>query len=169
MGKLPIPYAGSIPYRKMCRYNSGFFYEHELLSTYDYYWRVEPSVKFFCNLDYDPFRLMKEGKKKYGFVVSLYEYRETVESLWKFTKGEEGYHFFTSSSPVCQQRPRMRRPFLTRLCCIEWMEKFPQYLAKPNMLDFISNDKGESYNMCHYWYDLQPLSHSPLLLLSCCP
>lgn len=46
MGKLPIPYAGSIPYRKMCRYNSGFFYEHELLSTYDYYWRVEPNVKF---------------------------------------------------------------------------------------------------------------------------
>ncbi|GAA6011630.1 hypothetical protein JCM11491_004711 [Sporobolomyces phaffii] len=123
MGKLPIPYAGSVPYRKMCRYNSGFFFEHELLATYDYYWRVEPSVKFFCNLDYDPFRLMQEKKAKYGFVVSLYEYRETVESLWKFTK--------------------------------EWMNKFPQYLAKPNMLDFISNDGGESYNMCHYWSNFE--------------
>jgi hypothetical protein len=88
MGKLPIPYGNSIPYRKMCRYNSGFFFEHELLKDYDYYWRVEPNVKFFCDLDYDPFRLMMERKKKYGFVVSLYEYRETVESLWKYTKGE---------------------------------------------------------------------------------
>jgi len=34
---------------------------------------------------------MKEQNKKYGFVVSLYEYRETVETLWKTTKGESLY------------------------------------------------------------------------------
>jgi len=61
MGKLPIPYAGSVPYRKMCRYNSGFFYEHELLSTYDYYWRVEPNVKFCKSFSSFPFSPLFPG------------------------------------------------------------------------------------------------------------
>lgn len=29
-----------------------------------------------CDLDYDPFLLMEEKGKKYGFVVSIYEYIE---------------------------------------------------------------------------------------------
>ncbi|GAA5904146.1 glycosyltransferase family 15 protein [Sporobolomyces salmoneus] len=128
MGKLPIPYGNSVPYRKMCRYQSGFFFEHELLHKYEYYWRVEPNVKFFCNLDYDPFRLMRDKKTKYGFVVSLYEYRETVESLWKYTK--------------------------------EWMAKFPQYVAKPNLLNWISNNNGETYNLCHFWSNFEICSLS---------
>jgi alpha 1,2-mannosyltransferase len=33
--------SGSVPYRNMCRFNSGFFYRHELLQKYRYYWRVE--------------------------------------------------------------------------------------------------------------------------------
>lgn len=32
---------GSLPYRNMCRFNSGFFYRHELMQKYRYYWRVE--------------------------------------------------------------------------------------------------------------------------------
>jgi hypothetical protein len=34
-----IIYADSVPYRNMCRYNSGFFFKHELLKPYRYYWR----------------------------------------------------------------------------------------------------------------------------------
>ena len=32
---------GSLSYRNMCRFNSGFFYHHDLLQKYRYYWRVE--------------------------------------------------------------------------------------------------------------------------------
>jgi len=81
-----VIYGGSIPYRNMCRYNSGFFYRHELLKDYDYYWRVEPSVKFFCDLDYDPFLIMQDQNKVYGFTVSLYEYEATIPTLWETTK-----------------------------------------------------------------------------------
>lgn len=35
------------------------------------------------------------------------------------------------------------------------MDKFPQHLAKPNMLDWISNDGGQSYNLCHYWSNFE--------------
>lgn len=30
------------------------------------YRRVEPSVEFYCDLDYDPFLFMQENNKKYG-------------------------------------------------------------------------------------------------------
>ncbi|KAF0483981.1 glycosyltransferase family 15 protein [Gigaspora margarita] len=37
-----IIYGGSESYRHMCRFNSGFFFRHELIQKYDYYWRLEP-------------------------------------------------------------------------------------------------------------------------------
>ncbi|EAU88529.2 alpha-1,2-mannosyltransferase [Coprinopsis cinerea okayama7 len=42
-----------------------------------------PDVKFFCDLDYDPFLIMQDQKKKYGFTISLYEYEATIPTLWK--------------------------------------------------------------------------------------
>ena len=37
-----ILYGGSLSYRHMCRFNSGFFYRLEVMQKYDFYWRVEP-------------------------------------------------------------------------------------------------------------------------------
>ncbi|KZT42076.1 glycosyltransferase family 15 protein [Sistotremastrum suecicum HHB10207 ss-3] len=81
-----VIYGGSVPYRNMCRFNSGFFFKHELLKDVKYYWRVEPSVKFFCDIDYDPFLVMQDGNKVYGFTISLYEYESTIPTLWETTK-----------------------------------------------------------------------------------
>ncbi|TFK54856.1 glycosyltransferase family 15 protein [Heliocybe sulcata] len=73
-------------YRNMCRFNSGFFYRHELLLPYKYYWRVEPDVKFFCDVDYDPFLFMQEHNKTYGFTITMEEFKETIITLWDTTK-----------------------------------------------------------------------------------
>ena len=54
--------------------------------NYEYYWRIEPNVKFFCDIHYDPFRFMAENGKKYSFVLSLYEYIDTIPTLWESTK-----------------------------------------------------------------------------------
>lgn len=81
-----VIYGGSITYRNMCRFNSGFFYRQELLQKYRYYWRVEPDVKYFCDIDYDPFLLMQDQNKVYGFTVSLYEYEATIPTLWQTVK-----------------------------------------------------------------------------------
>ncbi|KAI0934140.1 hypothetical protein AcW1_005758 [Taiwanofungus camphoratus] len=81
-----VIYGGSVPYRNMCRFNSGFFFRHELLAKYKYYWRIEPDVTFFCDLDYDPFLVMQNEKKVYGFTVSLYEYPATIPTLWGAVK-----------------------------------------------------------------------------------
>ncbi|KAI8998541.1 glycosyltransferase family 15 protein [Trametes punicea] len=81
-----VIYGGSVPYRNMCRFNSGFFYRQELLQKYKYYWRVEPDVNFFCDLHYDPLLLMQDQKKVYGFTISLYEYPATIPTLWNAVK-----------------------------------------------------------------------------------
>lgn len=83
MERRNVIYGGSLPYRHMCRFNSGFFYRHPLLQEYEYYWRVEPYVEFFCDLHYDPFMYMKENNKEYGFTIMVPEYIETVPTLWK--------------------------------------------------------------------------------------
>lgn len=86
MNKKKIIYGGSESYRHMCRYESGFFFRHPLMLNYQYYWRVEPSIDLFCDLPFDPFRVLHENDKKYSFVLSLYEYSETIPSLWDGVK-----------------------------------------------------------------------------------
>jgi alpha 1,2-mannosyltransferase len=36
-----IIYGGSVSYRNMCRFNSGFFFKHPLMQKYRWYWRIE--------------------------------------------------------------------------------------------------------------------------------
>ncbi|KAJ1907174.1 hypothetical protein IWQ60_011914 [Tieghemiomyces parasiticus] len=81
-----VIYGSSESYRHMCRYESGFFFRHPLMEQYDYYWRVEPGVKFMCDIDYDPFLYMQERQLKYGFTISIHELVKTIPTLWKTTK-----------------------------------------------------------------------------------
>jgi alpha 1,2-mannosyltransferase len=48
---------------------------------------LRPGVQFFCDIDSDPFLLMQDQKKVYGFTLSLYEYLATIPTLWDATKG----------------------------------------------------------------------------------
>lgn len=86
MKERKIIYGDSVSYRHMCRFESGFFFRHPLMMNYEYYWRVEPSIELYCDIHYDPFRVMVEEGKKYSFVLSLYEYYETIPTLWDSTK-----------------------------------------------------------------------------------
>jgi alpha 1,2-mannosyltransferase len=86
MKEKKIIYGDSISYRHMCRYESGFFFRHPLMLDYEWYWRVEPSVELYCDINYDTFKFMADNKKKYSFTLSLYEYVETIPTLWDATK-----------------------------------------------------------------------------------
>ncbi|TKA61678.1 Alpha-1,2 mannosyltransferase KTR1 [Friedmanniomyces simplex] len=87
MHERKIIYGDSVSYRHMCRYESGFFFRHPIMLEYEWYWRVEPSIELFCDVSYDPFKFMADNKKKYSFVLSLYEYVETIPTLWDSVKG----------------------------------------------------------------------------------
>ncbi|SCU91668.1 LAMI_0E06788g1_1 [Lachancea mirantina] len=123
MVEFQIPYADSVSYRNMCRYESGFFWRHPLLDSYSWYWRVEPDIELFCDINYDVFKFMRENKKKYGFILSISEYVETIPTLWNSVK--------------------------------EFMAKNPKHIHKNNLMNFISDDKGETYNLCHFWSNFE--------------
>lgn len=86
MAEKKIIYGDSVTYRLMCRFESGFFFRQPLLLDYEWYWRVEPGINLYCDLNYDPFAFMAEHGKKYSFVISLYEYVETIPTLWDVVK-----------------------------------------------------------------------------------
>ncbi len=61
-----VLYADKSSYHHMCRFYSGFFQLHPMLAEFDYYWRMEPDVHYYCDLDYDPFVFMEEQGIQYG-------------------------------------------------------------------------------------------------------
>ncbi|GMM33918.1 alpha-1,2-mannosyltransferase [Saccharomycopsis crataegensis] len=123
LSNLGVIYAESVSYRHMCRFESGFFYKHPMLADYDWYWRVEPDIQFFCDINYDLFRYMADNNKVYGFAISIHEFEATISSLWGETK--------------------------------KFLSDNPQYIAKDNLLDFISDDGGATYNLCHFWSNFE--------------
>ncbi|KAL8640711.1 MAG: hypothetical protein Q9228_002407 [Teloschistes exilis] len=86
MAQRKIIYGDSISYRHMCRFESGFFFQHPLMKQFEWYWRVEPSIELYCDIGYDTFKYMRDHGKKYSFVLSLYEYVETIPTLWDSVK-----------------------------------------------------------------------------------
>ncbi|CAN6614955.1 alpha-1,2 mannosyltransferase Ktr1p [Trichomonascus vanleenenianus] len=81
-----IMYADNEQYRHMCRFESGFFFENELMKDYRYYWRVEPETDLLCDIDYDVFKYMRENNKKYGWTLSITEWPKTIPTLWNTTR-----------------------------------------------------------------------------------
>lgn len=118
-----VIYGGSVSYRNMCRYNSGFFFRHELVQKYRWYWRVEPDVHFRCDIDFDPFLFMQDNNKTYGFTITMYEYERTIQTMWSTVKS--------------------------------FMKENPQYIAQGNSMDFMSDNGGAGYNLCHFWSNFE--------------
>ncbi|KAK7955069.1 glycolipid 2-alpha-mannosyltransferase [Apiospora saccharicola] len=90
-----IQYADMLSYHQMCRWNSGLFYKHPAMEHMQFYWRVEPKVHFFCDVDYDVFRYMQDRNKTYGFTVTIYDAPKSIPTLWpeteKFIAQHPGY------------------------------------------------------------------------------
>lgn len=86
MKQAGVLYADKSSYHFMCRFYSGFFHQHPLLQEFDYYWRMEPDVHYYCDLDYDPFVYMEERGIEYGFVITVLELPKTIPSLWNTTR-----------------------------------------------------------------------------------
>lgn len=120
-----VPYADSESYRHMCRFYLGFFYKHPLVSQYQYYWRIEPDVRLYCNVDYDAFKLMQTQKKKYAFAISLFEYESTIPTLWS--------HFKNFTSTYDSKNAKLGD-------MMEFVE---------------NDDEEHSYNLCHFWSNFE--------------
>ncbi|KAI9821415.1 MAG: hypothetical protein M1826_000696 [Phylliscum demangeonii] len=86
LGAIGVGKGWMTSYRHMCRWNSGFFYRHPKLQDFDWYWRVEPDVHFFCDIDYDVFRFMRDNALTYGFNMNILDDARSFPSLWARTR-----------------------------------------------------------------------------------
>jgi alpha 1,2-mannosyltransferase len=165
-----VIYGGSLPYRNMCRFNSGVraashsrvapgsplcssssstrfcsstagtgassaccplspFLDHTADTP------RRPDVHFHCDIAFDPFLYMDDHNKTYGFTISLYEFERTIPTLWQATKG------LRSSA-----RPRVCALTHARA---DFIKQNPQHVAANNAMSFLSDNGGETYNLCH--------------------
>ncbi|KAK6462150.1 nucleotide-diphospho-sugar transferase [Scheffersomyces coipomensis] len=128
-----VAYADMESYHNMCRFYSGNFYNLPELQKFKYYWRIEPSVQFYTNIDYDVFKYMQKSEKVYGFVVNSYDSAESVKSLWpetlKFLNMEDNYKYVNPNG------------------AFQWLLNDIQYPTK--------NAVAGGYSTCHFWSNFE--------------
>ncbi|THX57615.1 alpha-1,2-mannosyltransferase Kre5 [Aureobasidium pullulans] len=162
-GDAAIMYGGMESYHHMCRFYSGFFYKHELLQKYDWYWRVEPEIKYFCDITYDPFIHMERNNKVYGFTIAVKELKETVPNIFRYASAYKRVNNITSTNLWDMfLEPKPEKP------ADELPKDDPKY-KKPLPEDILRTEpgagtipdvdpesmEGETYNMCHYWSNFE--------------
>lgn len=76
-----VAYAQKESYHNMCRFYSGAFYQVPELRNFRYYWRIEPDVKFYSDVNYDVFKYLAGTGKIYGFTINIYDIHQSVKSL----------------------------------------------------------------------------------------
>lgn len=126
-----IQYAGMMSYHQMCRWNSGLFYKHPALANTRYYWRVEPKVHFFCDIDYDVFAYMQDNNKTYGFTINLYDAPASIPTLWPETTK------FLADHPE----------YMHENNALNWV------VDKSRRPDHY--DKANGYSTCHFWSNFE--------------
>ncbi|KAH7380422.1 nucleotide-diphospho-sugar transferase [Phaeosphaeria sp. MPI-PUGE-AT-0046c] len=158
-----IMYGGMESYHHMCRFYSGKFYNHDLLRKYAWYWRLEPDIKYFCDITYDPFIHMERHNKTYGFTIAVKELRETVPNIWRYASAFKRNNKIKSQGlwEMFVAKPRQEGE--------EEPIKKGQKPKKPVVQEDLESDtdttglpkidpenmEGESYNMCHFWSNFE--------------
>lgn len=159
-GDNAVMYGGLESYHSMCRFYSGFFFNHPLLLKYEWYWRVEPEITYFCDITYDPFLEMIEHKKTYGFTIAIKELKETVPNLFRYASAymrtnnitSQGlWEMFTEPKEKKDQADESKSPTQMTSDDITWTEPV---INNPVDIDPDAME-GEKYNMCHFWSNFE--------------
>lgn len=160
-GDAAIMYGGMESYHHMCRFYSGHFYKHPLLAKYEWYWRLEPEIKYFCDITYDPFLKMIESNKTYGFTIAVKELRETVPNIFRYASAYKRKNNFDSKGlweMFLEPKPEQETPPEGEQ---KSEQKLPDEILQTEPGDKNLEDidpetmEGESYNMCHFWSNFE--------------
>ncbi|KAI9718399.1 MAG: hypothetical protein M1812_004120 [Candelaria pacifica] len=163
-GDEAIMYGGMESYHHMCRFYSGFFYKHELLEKYEWYWRLEPEIKYFCDITYDPFIHMARANKTYGFTIAVKELKETVPNIFRYASAYKRLNNLTSTGlwemfveqpeeekPLTKDDPKSKPPVSP--LPEEILRTQPGRGALPDVDPEAM--ESETYNMCHFWSNFE--------------
>ncbi|KAF4551149.1 Glycolipid 2-alpha-mannosyltransferase-like protein 3 [Elsinoe fawcettii] len=162
-GDAAIMYGGMESYHHMCRFYSGHFYKHELLQKYTWYWRLEPEIKYFCDITYDPFIHMERANKTYGFTIAVKELKETVPNIFRYASAYKRINNITSQGlweMFLEPKPEKKPEDLPKEDD-NGQKPLPEEILKtePGAGSLPEVDpesmEGETYNMCHFWSNFE--------------
>lgn len=71
-----------------------------------------------------------------GFTISLYEFSRTIETLWSAVSGTLIHHLSSTVRP-------------SHLPTADFVTEHPEFVSPNSAMNFISDNGGESYNLCH--------------------
>ncbi|KAM9909929.1 hypothetical protein OXX69_004978 [Metschnikowia pulcherrima] len=133
LAKEDVAYAQKESYHNMCRFYSGNFQDLPALQKYKYYWRIEPNVRFYTNLNYDVFKYLAGTKKLYGFTINLYDIRQSVRTLLpetlSFLNKGENYKYVNKNGAF-------------------------QWITENQQNPKIAEETG-GYSTCHFWSNFE--------------
>lgn len=146
-----------------------FFFKHPLLLKYEWYWRLEPDIKYYCDITYDPFMKMIETNKTYGFTIAIKELHETVPNLFRYASAYKRNNNLTSKGlwemflerPPEQEADGPVDPKYEKVKEEERLRKerekiLPGEIKVGGSAPVDPNEmEGESYNMCHFWSNFE--------------
>jgi alpha 1,2-mannosyltransferase len=101
---------------------------HPAIEKLDYYWRIEAGTEYVCPITFDPFQYMKDNNKKVSFSMALYEYHETLPTLWDTVKK------FAAEHP-------------------EWVVENKE--GSGSLWPFVTDGNSADFNRCHFWSNFQ--------------
>ena len=139
-----MPYADNENYHHMCRFYSGFFYDHPALEPYKYYWRLEPDVQYTCAIPYDPFRQMRLHGKMYGYVMALWEVGSTSPSLFRTAVRHMRWNGIGEGSMWRSLIEPSTAPWPIR-----------KLLMARSSLFHSRTPEGDPWSLCHFWSNFE--------------
>ncbi|KAI9311536.1 nucleotide-diphospho-sugar transferase [Dichotomocladium elegans] len=120
-------FGDSEDYRFGSRFMAGKLFEHPAMIELDYYWRFEIGTEYICPLDFDPFQYMYDHKKKLSFSIALYEYEDTIPTLFQTVMQYASMH---TDSVQSTRNPK-------------------------SLWHFVLDEETQVYNRCHFWSNFQ--------------
>ena len=110
-------------------------YRHMCRFESGFFWRNELME------EYDWYWRVEPGIKIHcDLDYDLFKFMEDNDKVYGFTIS---IHEFEATIPSLWQHTK------------DFIKLHPEHIADNNLLDFISNDKGETYNLCHFWSNFE--------------
>lgn len=143
------------------------------MQKYKWYWRVEyvvltprgpigslkrtfrPDVHFHCDVDFDPFLYMEDNNKVYGVFFRLVPHVSQRQLSCSFqvlpsrctSTGPQSRHYGRPREVFDPYRPTPR--YVDRTWGSDFLKAHPEHVVEGNAMNFISDNGGEEYNLCH--------------------
>lgn len=127
-----VAYALKQSYHNMCRFYLGNFLRVPELQKYKWYWRIEPKVEFYTDVNYDVFKYLEATNRIYGFTINLYDIEKTIELLWpdtmRWLNTDDNYRFVNPNG------------------AFQWLTENQQNPQK---------NEVAGYSTCHFWSNFE--------------